>query len=127
MSYGENLVPHLHSYRTATGDWKEIETYAMVNEVFGMPSPDGDLHTTDLHTVNLRIKQGDGNQTMCLPDTIVIATESDGHHYFGIVTSQARYGQIHLWLDGLPDFEWSVKLGDTFTEFLEKIVDDPEL
>ena len=124
IGFGNNFIPYLHSYRTKTGDCKEIETFACIDEVFGLLS-NSDLCTGDLHTVNVRIRQGDGDRTMCLPDTIVIADDGN-HHYFGIVTSQSRYGQVHYWLDHNPDFEWSLKIADTFTQFMEKIINDPE-
>lgn len=124
--FGNNFIPYLHKYRTKTGDCKEIETFACIDEVFGLSSPNGDLYTVDLHTVNVRVKHGDGHQTSCLPDTVVIAADGGGHNYLGIVISQQRYGQIHFWLDHNPDFEWSLKIADTFTQFLDKIINDPE-
>jgi hypothetical protein len=121
-----NFIRHLHSYRTKTGECKQVDTYATLEEVYGANSPSGDLYTLDLETKNTHLKAGDGEGTYLLPDTIAIASAMGGHNFFGIVVGKSKFGQVYLWSYGLPDYEYAVKLADSFTEFLEKITDETE-
>jgi hypothetical protein len=94
--------------------------YAHIDELYGIKSAETNLYTQDIHSANHKLED------YRLPDTIAIGGIYDGHWYFGIVVGEDRFGEVLLWLDGLPTFEYAHKLADSFIEFLEKITDNPE-
>ena len=99
----KNWILYIDEDRIDADSGENGEMYATVDEVFGLHSPNGDLYTVDLHTANIRVNQDVGGRTSCLPDTIVIADDGSGHYYFGIVTSESRYGECKIkCVNGVP-------------------------